>query len=265
MFRQEFSMGENTELEVLSRREICQKFQVEDGEDNIKVINDIIKNLPKQETIIYFDETPLASIEGNRPSYDWTGLKLERSDVSIIISLQPIRQHTTLKSKAYDIKCPEDADFVELNTQYRSTENILNFNCTLYEGGVPVEYNNVKSQPSDTISGPEAVIINVKEPMNIMALRTWIHHQLWKIRCTGNDLKIIHTEETEKAANDIFDRSEFQQCMTTLIQFQGCESSIVVLFFSKIKKDMNNFSKLIDMSSRARYKGLLKYYMCRSI
>ena len=255
-FKRDFD-GEPACLEVLSRSECCQKFGVHDGNDNIKVINDIITKLPKQ-TVILFDESPLTSTDGDgvTPSYNWTSLKNERPDVSVIISLQPVRMHPTLKSKQHNLEWPADADVIELKTQFRSTQPIHKFISMLCKEGVPVECSGVDAKPSDTIYGPDIQIVGLEGHGDHKTWETWIDYQLRKIKCTTDQLKIIHTDDTEKDAREII-KSKFEGCLTTMKQYQGSQSPIVIVFYSK--EETQNYSNLVDMASRAQYQAIFNY------
>ena len=79
-----------------------KRFGVEDGEDNIKVMHDIIIKLPEG-SVILLDEHPVAA-NGRRPE-DWTELTNSiPDDITLIISVQPVWYKPTLKSKVLDIK-----------------------------------------------------------------------------------------------------------------------------------------------------------------
>ena len=128
---------------------------------------------------------PLASVDGQKAKYDWKHLRNTRPDVSVIVSLQPIRQHPTLLQKLHEIAFPESriVNLVELRTQYRNTQNIYKFNCILYKEKVPVEYAHIESTPCETVSGPDISIINADE-IELLKVKRWILYQLEKMNCT---------------------------------------------------------------------------------
>ena len=168
----------------------------------------------------------------------------------------------TIKSKKHKIKWPQSdsIDIIELKTQFRCTQDIYSFNRKLCEEELPIEFSFIEAKTSDTSHGPEVLVINIDEKIGLVEVRKWIHYHLWKIGCIKTDLKIINTQGTEADAKEIFGSSKYESCMTTLEQFQGCESMVVIVFFSW--KENDNYAKLMDMSSRAQYKGDIKYYKC---
>ena len=129
MFLQELPEEHRPHVEMFSRSECCKRFEVEDGEDNIKVVHDIISSPKLSEgSVIFMDEHPVAA-NGRRPE-DWTQLTNSRTDdISLFISVQPVRFKPTLQSKELVIKWPETANITELVYQFRSTQSIFSFNA----------------------------------------------------------------------------------------------------------------------------------------
>ena len=256
MFLQELPEEHRPHVEMFSRSECCKSFEVEDGEDNIKVVHDIISSPKLSEgSVIFMDEHPVAA-NGRRPE-DWTELTNSRPyDISLIISVQPVRFKPTLQSKELVIKWPETANITELVYQFRSTQSIFSFNAQLQKG-VPVQYSGVEARTSDTLNGPSVTIVNMEENEDMIAMKSWIHYQLWSLRCNQDQVTVLHTENTEQDAREIFENSQFKSCLTTLSSFQGCEAPVIVLFFSREKTD--NYARLLDMAARGQYKAGIKY------
>ena len=68
-------LGKKDHVTFLNRTECCERFNVEDGDDNIKIIEHIINEVPPN-TVLLFDEVPLTSKqEKNKASYDWSSLE----------------------------------------------------------------------------------------------------------------------------------------------------------------------------------------------
>ena len=77
-------LGAKDRLTFLNRTECCERFNVEDGDDNIKIIEHIISKVPSH-TVLLFDEVPLKS---NRTSFDWSSLENKRpEDLTVVVSL----------------------------------------------------------------------------------------------------------------------------------------------------------------------------------
>ena len=93
----------------LNRTECCKRFNVEDGDDNIKIMEHIIREVPPH-TALLFDEVPLTS---NKASYDWSSLENKKpEEVSVVVSLQPLLLDATRKTRAHNVKGPTNADVV---------------------------------------------------------------------------------------------------------------------------------------------------------
>ena len=71
-------------------------------------------------------------------------------------------------------------------------------------------------------------------------------------------IKIISTKSTEEEANRLFADTVFSRCITDIGTFQGCEAPVIVLLYGV--EERNNYSELINMCSRAQYKGGIRYY-----
>ena len=81
---------ENDNVTFLNRTECCERFNIQDEGDNIKLMEQIIEEVPPQ-TVLFFDEVPLASKIERKASYDWSSLENRRpEEVSVVVSLQPL-------------------------------------------------------------------------------------------------------------------------------------------------------------------------------
>ena len=95
------SLSKATNVTFFNRKECCQRFNIDDSDDNIGIIEHIIKKVPPS-TAVFFDEVPLASrILGSKTSYDWSSLENKRPDeVTVVLSLQPLLLSATPKDEA---------------------------------------------------------------------------------------------------------------------------------------------------------------------
>ena len=122
------SIGKEDHVTFLNRAECCHKFNIEDGDDNIKVMQHIIAEVPPS-SVVLFDEVPLTSrFDKQKASYDWSLLENKRpGEVSVVVCLQPILIDVTFRPISHDVIGPEDADVVKLTNQYRNTITITKF------------------------------------------------------------------------------------------------------------------------------------------
>ena len=122
------SIRKEDHVTFLNRAECCQKFNIKDGDDNIKVMQQIIAEVPPS-SVVLFDEVPLPSrFEKQKASYDWSLLENKRpEEVSVVVCLQPLLIAATLKTKAQNVKSPSTADVIELTDQHRNSLNISGF------------------------------------------------------------------------------------------------------------------------------------------
>ena len=241
---------------MYSREECCKEFDVQDSDDNVKVLEDIIAKLPDS-SVAMFDEVPLISNQKNKrkPSYDWSSLKNSRApDVSIVICLQPLKIGSTLKHKAHFVKGPAEADVIELVKQFRSSTTILEFVNKLCQERLPIEYTDLEAKPSHEVEGPDVTVVDVTEETNRPAFRAWIEYQFNRLACTPADVKIISALKSEDLTS-IFHETKWQQSLITLDEYQGCEIPLAVVLYSKENK--LNYSNLLEMSSRAQLKLIL--------
>ena len=151
-------------MTFLNRTECCERFNVEDGDDNIKIMEHIIKEVPPQ-TVLFFDEVPLASmLESNKASYDWSSLENARpEEVSVVVSLQPLLLDATRKRKSHNVIGPRNSDVVSLTTQYRNTKTITGFVNQLCREQLPVEYANVPISSSHDLQGPDIEVVSISD------------------------------------------------------------------------------------------------------
>ena len=90
-FKDQFqSKNSENKLKSFTRQECLKHFEIEENEDDVVVIQNILKS-PKlnQGTVIFFDET---SIERPNKSYDWSMLQNPRPEVTAIVSFQPLQE-----------------------------------------------------------------------------------------------------------------------------------------------------------------------------
>ena len=122
------SIGKEDHVTFLNRAECCQKFNIEDGDDNIKVMQHIIAEVPPN-SVVLFDEVPLASkFEKQKASYDWSLLENKRpEEVTAVVCLQPILIAPTFMPKIHTVIGPKEADVIRLTQQYRNSNTILGF------------------------------------------------------------------------------------------------------------------------------------------
>lgn len=252
-FKADFRQKENTELELYSRSEICNKYNIPDGNDNIRIIAEIGENIPSNSVLI-LDESPLCN-ELDPPSFDWSKLKNPRpEDIAIIICMQPLRQQPTLMSMQQTPKLPTCTS-VHLDTQYRSTRCITEFNNNLLKGRLPLESVSVKNNASKTIAGPSVQIFPFDEKTDKFILKVWIHYKLSMLNCSKEQLKILNTEDTTVVSNFIFFDSKYYPCISNIQEFQGCESEILIAFYSNEK--IPKYGKLLEMISRGKFQVFL--------
>ena len=158
------SIGKEDHVTFLNRAECCQKFNIEDDDDNIKVMQQIIAKVPPS-SVVLFDEVPLTSkFEKQKASYDWSLLENKRSEqVSVVVCLQPLLIAATLKTKAQNVKTPPTADLIELTDQHRNTVKISGFVNQLCRHELPIEYANVPVTSSHNRQGPVIEVVSLSD------------------------------------------------------------------------------------------------------
>ena len=253
-FKAEFRNFSNVEVRLYSRAECCEEFGVNDSDDNLSVIKEIVSTV-SEDSVIMFDEVPLSSKgSGKRRRFDWTELKNIRQDVTAIVSLQPVIQEETITSRSHQVQCPGQADVVELTQQYRSSTRIIRLINSMCREDLPIQYSSLEAGPSHEVEGPEVLVYHVTEAVSgrhgLAALRPQLTSELQKLKCSAKKLKIICDPETKATALELFGDTEYAACIRTLSQLQGCETPIAVVIFPQD----DNFSRLMEMCSRAQYK-----------
>ena len=156
-------LGEMDHVTFLNRTECCERFNVRDGDDNIKMMEDIIREV-QPHTVLFFDEVPLASkLESNEISYNWSSLENKRpEEVSVVVSLQPLLLAATRhRHRSHNVIGPRNADVIELSNQYRNTTNISGFVNQLCRHKLPVEYANIPISSSHDLQGPDIEVVSL--------------------------------------------------------------------------------------------------------
>ena len=244
-------------MTFLNRKECCERFNVEDGDDNIKIMEHIINEVPPN-TALLFDEVPLTSkVENQTTSYDWSSLENKRSEeVSVVVSLQPLLLEAKTKTKSQDVAGPRNADVIRLTSQYRNTKTITGFVNQLCRQELPVEYANVPISSSHDLQGPDIEVVSISDLNQAGRLRVWLCNQLQQeLACKPSCVKMIFVSNTEELAQKVVKETVYEGSLTTIDDFQGCETSVAVVFFSKAPD--GDYSQLLEMCSRARYKLFL--------
>lgn len=239
----------------LNRTECCERFNIVDTDDNIKIIQKIISEVPAH-SVIVFDEVPLASkVERKIASYDWSSLENKRpEEVTAVVCLQPIRIAPTFRAKTHTVIGPMDADYIELKSQYRNTRNILDFVNQLCQEQLPIEYADLKVFPSHDVKGPEVTTISISDESQAADLRIWLFNQLeQELGCKPSQVKMIHVTNTKELALEVVNGTVYQNSVIPINDFQGCETYVGVVFLGMD----NNYSQLLEMCSRAQYKLIL--------
>ena len=172
-------LGKTDRVTFLNRQECSERFNIEDGDDNIRIIEKTIEQVPA-DTALFFDEVPLASrIVGSKTSYDWSSLENRRpEEVTVVVSLQPLLLTPTIKARPRNVIGPRNADIIELTNQYRNTVNISRFVNQLCQEELPVEYADIKISSSHDIQGPEVKVVFLANHNLTGRLRVWLFNQL---------------------------------------------------------------------------------------
>ena len=247
-FVQSYKNKNNAEskLQTLTRFESLQYFDVQDDEDDLKVIQNILLKLPPS-SVILFDETPI--VRGKDKSNDWSGLQNTRSNenISMIVSFQPLQESTTRNVKPVKLKLPSNAVKIELTRAYRTSSSI-------YHSLQEIKYLNFKSlnteaQPVETVVGGQPIQLQYNIADDVQDLKVWILCNLLKFRCESHQIQVLFTDNTERDAKRLFESTEFSSCLLHWRHFVGCEAPIVVCLFSPQKDES---WQLMTMASRAQ-------------
>ena len=241
----------------LNRSECCERFNIQDSDDNIKIIEEIISEVPLN-SVVLIDEVPLSSkSEDGRPSYDWSSLKNNRpGEVTAVVCLQPVHLDVTFKTKDHDVVVPKAADTIWLSRQFRNTTNIQNFVNQLrddYEE-LPVEYANVQCLPSHDVEGPDILAVSMSDLNQAGDTGAWLCNQLQKeLVCKPGQVKMIYQSSTKELAESVTQGTAYKKSLVSVNDFQGCETPVAVIFWGTD----SNYSQLLEMCSRAQYKLIL--------
>ena len=238
----------------LNRTECCDRFNIVDSDNNITIMEEVIAKVPAH-SVVVFDEVPLFSRIDRIASYDWSLLENKRpQEVTAVVCLQPIRIAPTFRPKTHTVIGPKEADIVELTNQYRNTKNILGLVNQLCQEKLPIEYADVKVFPSHDVQGPEVTVISISNQSQAADLRIWLCDQLeQKLACKPSQVKMIHVSSTEELARTVVAGTVYENSVTPIDEFQGCEAHVGVVFLGMD----NNYSQLLEMCSRAQYKLIL--------
>ena len=242
--------GQEEQITFLNRKDCCARFNFQDSDDNIKTIEAIISKAPTH-SVLLFDEVPLSSkIEQGRPSYDWSTLRNRRpNEVTAVVCLQPIRLAVTYLPKSLKIKGPQDADSIELTNQYRSSKNIMQFVNRLCQHELPIEYANVDVSPSHDVKGPEITAISISDLNQTSHLKVWLCNQLQEmLACKPYQAKMIYLSSTKKLAESVTLGTVYNNSLTSIDDFQGCETPVAHILKAKTLADfaflpLKNLSK----------------------
>ena len=251
-------VGDKENVTFLNRNECCERFNINDDGDNIKMIEHIIQVAPP-ETVLLFDEVPLASsLRRSKTPYDWSSLKNKRpQEVTAVISLQPLLIRATPKGDSQIVKGPIDAHVVELSSQYRNTNNISGFVNHLCRKELPIIYADVPFSSTHDLGGPGVEVVFMAELKQSLRLRGWLCNQLQQeLACKPSQVRMIHVSNTEQLAKEVVRETVYEGSLTRIDDFQGCETPVAVVFFSEAPGG-GDYSQLLEMCSRAQYKLIL--------
>ena len=153
-FRKHFR-NKSTNLHTFTREECLQHFKVDDDEDDVLVMNAMIKKLPSK-SALFLDETSLA-----RPnnSFDWSSLENPDHDKLLLVSFQPVLDTTKKSNRPVKLKFPTKSDNIELTRSYRFTSSVFeSLEDILYLSNIRTI--NSKSKPIDLIQSIHQLLKN---------------------------------------------------------------------------------------------------------
>jgi hypothetical protein len=249
-FKSEFRNENDINIQTYSRQECCEKYHVEDSDDNIFVIENIVKQV-EEDTIIMFDECPMErkmKLWGN--DYDWKDLRNTGKNVTLVVCLQPIMMEPTSHSAPSDVLGPRNASVVLLSNQYRNSKHILtlvNSLCRSWVGGC--RYNKMDGEAGHDVDGPEVTAVYLNNELAVSVLQIWLDMQLRKLGALDSQVKVIHDRHSLDMARKCFTSSP---PLTSLEEFQGCEVPVAVVMFSK-----DSSAHLLELCARAQFKLFL--------
>ena len=239
-FRQQFQSS--ADLKTFVRQECLQYFAVEDNQDDIVVIQNILESDKLDiDSVIYFDET---SIERPGKSYDWSKLHNRRSDVTLIVSFQPLQESRKANTKPVKLTFPSTAAHIELTKCYRASSSI--FDCLRSVQYLNIKMIDTQADSVNVVSGSKPIIMKYTSVED--SLKAWILFHLLKLDCDPKDLLIIYSDSTKADAEDIFGKSPFASSLRHWRTIIGCESLVVVCFCSN-----EDTWQMFSMVSRAQF------------
>ena len=261
IFKKNFSQF--VDLESYSRTSCCEKFLVDDQDDNIELIKTVISKIPES-SVVFFDEVPIYSKpKGKKVSYDWTDLHSWSRDISVIVSLQPISYKEVINGKPCRIKVPKEADAIVFIHQYRSSSKLQNLVNTLCQQELPVEFAELTTKTSHDVEGPDITVVTTDVDLTsnpvpssyLNSIRNFFNSQLKQIQYTS-EIKVICDSSTEDLAREVFCGPGYD--VTTIDCVEGCEYPVVIIFLP----NYNNIGRkldpnLLNMASRCQVKLFL--------
>ena len=242
-FKEQFqSRNSENKLETFTRQECLKHFEVEEDEDDVVVIQNILKS-PKlnPDSVIFFDET---SIERPNKSYDWLMLQNPRPEVTAIVSFQPLQEANKFNTRPVKLSLPPEAAHIELTKCYRASSSI--FDCLKSVQYLNIKMIDTKADSVNAVSGPKPVIMKYSTVED--NLKLWIIFKLLKLLCDPKDITIIFTDNTKEDAEKIFHSTVFASCLKHWKSVIGCESLVIVCFCSN-----EDSWQMFTMVSRAQY------------
>ena len=241
-FQDQFDTHDGSTVRVFSRNEIIKYCGIEKSHDDLEIIEDIVGNL-RPNSAIFFDETPIIRANG---SYDWSNLKIQRNDVLVVISFQPLIESSKSKNtRPIRPLFPEGASKIELNKVYRTSNSIFKSLQSLQFIGI--KRMDCLATPNNLVIGKKPVILTYKAFNDISLIRRWIKDYLNKLNCTSEMVSILYTKNTEIDAKR-FSSGTLLTCLNTWKEFRGCENSVIICFYSSDDETW----QLMTMASRAQ-------------
>ena len=137
---------------------------------------------------------------------------------------------------------------------YRSTTKILKLVNQLREQELPLEYANVQVSPSHDVEGPEVTALSILNFNQAGHLRVRLCDQLQKeFAANPSQVKMIYLSSTKKIAKFVTSGTVFEDSLTSINDFQGCEAPLAVVFLGSD----SDYSQVVEMCSRAQYKLII--------
>lgn len=244
----------------MTREEACEHFEIqEEGPTNPETINKMLRSIKlesqdRSRSIIFFDEVPLTK-------EDWTILENNNKNLNIILAFQPLVQNSEKNTSDVQLErlLPKNANNIELNTVFRSTEGIFRALKNIRGIGkirlieqkqTPVHNSFLQLLRNDSTS--KDVFTMEYKTYDLVKLKSWICIELMKMGCNKEETIILHTDkETEIDAEKVFRRDDWE--LANWRDFIGSEKEIVIAFFHGSEDKDPNW-QLFTISSRAKLK-----------